>query len=96
MTKSTYASLSNKLQHSFQYGEHTVTLTTDYLAKQANASVLVQMGDTCVHVAISTAAAGDDVDFLPLMVTAVRRHYSNGTLHWHTTLVPSKLTAFNL
>lgn len=80
MTKSTYASLSNKLQHSFQYGEHTVTLTTDYLAKQANASVLVQMGDTCVHVAISTAAAGDDMDFLPLMVTAVRRHYSNGTI----------------
>ena len=80
MSTSTYASLRDKLQTSFQYGEHTVTLTTDYLAKHANASVLVQMGDTCVHVAISTAASSDDVDFLPLMVTAVRRHYSNGQI----------------
>ncbi|MEC7030077.1 MAG: polyribonucleotide nucleotidyltransferase [Pseudomonadota bacterium] len=80
MTNTSYASLSEKLQTSFQYGEHTVTLTTDYLAKQANASVLVQMGDTCVHVAISTAATADDVDFLPLMVTAARRHYSTGQI----------------
>ena len=80
MTSTTYASLSNKLQHSFTYGDHTVTLTTDYLAKQANASILVQMGDTCVHVAISTAASPDAVDFLPLMVTTARRHYSNGQI----------------
>lgn len=80
MSKSTYASLRDKLQTSFQYGEHTVTLTTDYLAKQANASVLVQMGDTCVHVAITSSSSGDDVDFLPLMVTAVRRHYANGQI----------------
>ncbi len=80
MTSTSYASLSDKLQTSFQYGEHTVTFTADYLAKQANASVLVQMGDTCVHVAISTAATSTDHDFLPLMVTAVRRHYSSGQI----------------
>jgi polyribonucleotide nucleotidyltransferase len=80
VTSTSYASLSDKLQTSFQYGEHTVTFTADYLAKQANASVLVQMGDTCVHVAISTAATSTDHDFLPLMVTAVRRHYSSGQI----------------
>ena len=80
MSTSTYASLRDKLQTSFQYGDHTVTLTTDYLAKQANASVLVQMGDTCVHVAITSAKSSDEVDFLPLMVTAVRRHYANGQI----------------
>lgn len=72
--------LSNKLQTSFSYGEHTVTLTTDYLAKQANSSVLIQMGDTCVHVAITTNPSQEGTDFLPLMVSAVRRHYANGQI----------------
>jgi len=80
VTTAKYASLSNKLQTSFQFGNQTVTLTADYLAKQANASVLIQMGDTCVHIAITTGPSPENTDFLPLMVTAVRRHYSTGQI----------------
>jgi len=72
-------SLNNKLESSFSYGKHTIKLTTDYLAKQANASVLIRMGDTCVQVAITTAPS-EGSDFLPLMVTVLRRHYANGQI----------------
>ena len=36
----------NKVSKSFQYGEHTVTLETGEIARQASGAVLVSMGDT--------------------------------------------------
>ncbi len=40
----------NYVKKSFQYGEHTVTLETGEIARQASAAVLVTMGDTVVLV----------------------------------------------
>ena len=40
-----------KFTKTFQYGEHTVTLETGQIARQANATVMVKMADTIVLVA---------------------------------------------
>lgn len=77
---SSFQSLRDKLQTSFKLGKHSVTLTTDYLAKQADASVLLQMGDTCVHATITTAPSAVNAGFLPLTVSVLRRHYANGQI----------------
>jgi len=41
-----------KLTKSFQFGEHTVTLETGEIARQASATVMVSMADTVVMVAV--------------------------------------------
>ena len=38
----------NPIVKSFQYGQHTVTLETGVMARQADAAVLASMGDTTV------------------------------------------------
>ncbi|CAM5196663.1 polyribonucleotide nucleotidyltransferase [Oligella ureolytica] len=40
----------NKFTQSFQYGDHTVTLETGEIARQATGAVLASMGDTVVLV----------------------------------------------
>ena len=42
-----------KLTKSFQFGEHTVTIETGEIARQACAAVMVNMDDTVVLVASS-------------------------------------------
>ena len=37
----------NPIVKSFQYGQHTVTLETGVMARQATAAVMVSMDDTC-------------------------------------------------
>ncbi|HUA24172.1 MAG TPA: hypothetical protein VMA54_08650, partial [Steroidobacteraceae bacterium] len=57
---------------SFQYGPNTVTIETGEVARQAEGSVKVSMGDTVVLVtacARPTATAGRD--FFPLTVNYV-------------------------
>lgn len=41
-----------KLTKSFQFGEHTVTIETGEIARQASATVMVNMADTVVMVAV--------------------------------------------
>ena len=41
-----------KITKSFQYGDHTVTIETGQIARQADAAVLVKMSDTVVLVAL--------------------------------------------
>ncbi|MFT5840812.1 MAG: polyribonucleotide nucleotidyltransferase, partial [Flavobacteriales bacterium] len=36
----------------FQYGQHTVTLETGVIARQATAAVMASMDDTCVLVSV--------------------------------------------
>ncbi|QEY26395.1 polyribonucleotide nucleotidyltransferase [Neisseria zalophi] len=71
----------NKHVKSFQYGEHTVTLETGEIARQADAAVKVSMGDTVVLVAIT---ANKDVkegqDFFPLTVDYLERTYAAGKI----------------
>lgn len=42
----------NPIVKSFQYGQHTVTLETGVMARQATAAVMVSMDDTCVFVTV--------------------------------------------
>ena len=66
---------------SFQYGPQTVTIETGEVARQAEGSVRVSMGDTVVLVtacARTSAAAGRD--FFPLTVNYVEKTYAAGRI----------------
>jgi polyribonucleotide nucleotidyltransferase len=61
--------MSNVIRKSIQYGQHTLTLQTGEVARQATGAVMVSLGDTVVLV---TVVARKDVkpgqDFVPLTV----------------------------
>ncbi len=42
----------NPIVKSFQFGQHTITLETGVIARQADAAVLASMGDTSVLVTV--------------------------------------------
>lgn len=42
----------NTVTKTFQYGQHTVTLETGAIARQATAAVMASMDDTCVLVSV--------------------------------------------
>lgn len=44
--------LLNPIVREFQYGQHTVTLETGMMARQATAAVMVSMDDTAVFVTV--------------------------------------------
>ncbi|WP_428771289.1 polyribonucleotide nucleotidyltransferase [Vibrio sp.] len=65
----------------FQYGNHTVTLETGVIARQATAAVMVTMDDTAVFVSVvgkKEAVAGQD--FFPLTVNYQERTYAAGKI----------------
>ncbi len=71
----------NKTTKSFQYGEHTVTLETGHLARQATGAVLVTMGDTVVLVtAVARPEAKPGQAFFPLTVNYQEKFYSAGKI----------------
>jgi polyribonucleotide nucleotidyltransferase len=65
----------------FQYGQHSVTLETGEIARQATSAVMASMGDTVVLV---TVVAGKepskDGDFFPLTVDYQERSYAAGRI----------------
>jgi len=64
---------------SFQYGDHTVTLETGRIARQATAAVWVRMSDTVVLVtAVGRAEADPNRPFFPLTVNYQERTYAAG------------------
>ena len=66
---------------SFGFGPHTVTIETGELARQANGSVLVTMGDTVVLVtACAEAAPRPGRDFFPLTVNYQEKTYAAGKI----------------
>ena len=66
---------------SFQYGARTVTIETGRLARQADGSVLVSMGDTTVLVtAVGRKEAQPGKDFFPLTVNYVEKTYAAGRI----------------
>ena len=66
---------------SFQYGQHTVTLETGEIARQAAAAVKVSMGDTVVFVAVTTnKEVKEGQDFFPLTVDYLERSYAAGKI----------------
>ncbi|MDN3517618.1 polyribonucleotide nucleotidyltransferase [Aquisalimonas lutea] len=69
------------VKKSFQYGEHTVTLETGGIARQATGAVLVNMADTVVLVTVvSKNESGAQRDFLPLTVNYQERTYAAGKI----------------
>ena len=71
----------NKVTKTFQYGQHTVTLETGEIARQASGAVLVSVEDTVV---LATVVARKDAkpgqDFFPLTVDYLEKTYAAGKI----------------
>jgi polyribonucleotide nucleotidyltransferase len=68
-------------KQTFSYGAHTVTMETGRLARQADGSVVVTMGDTVVLVtAVGRREAVAGRDFFPLTVNYVEKTYAAGKI----------------
>ena len=71
----------NKVTKTFQWGQHTVTMETGEIARQASGAVLVNIDDTVVLatvVASKTAKPGQD--FFPLTVDYIEKTYAAGKI----------------
>jgi polyribonucleotide nucleotidyltransferase len=69
------------IKKSFKYGDHTVTIETGELARQADGAVLVTMSDTVVLVtAVGLKKATPGRDFFPLTVNYVEKTYAAGRI----------------
>jgi len=68
------------IKKSFKYGDHTVTLETGELARQADGAVLVSMNETVVLVtAVGLKKATPGRDFFPLTVNYIEKNLRSGT-----------------
>lgn len=71
----------NKITKTFQYGQHTVTLETGEVARQASGAVIASMEDTVV---LATVVAKKDAkpgqDFFPLTVDYIEKTYAAGRI----------------
>ena len=71
----------NPIKKSFAYGEHTVTLETAEIARQAGGAVMVTMEDTVVLATVVGArSAKPGQDFFPLTVDYQERSYAAGRI----------------
>ncbi|MDE0054625.1 MAG: polyribonucleotide nucleotidyltransferase [Gammaproteobacteria bacterium] len=71
----------NPIRQEFQFGDHTVVLETNRVAKQASGSVLASMGDTVVLcTAVAEKEARPDQGFFPLTVNYEERTYAAGKI----------------
>jgi polyribonucleotide nucleotidyltransferase len=69
------------IKKTFAFGQHQVTLETGALARQADGSVVVSMGETVVLVtAVARKAADPNKDFFPLTVNYVEKTYAAGRI----------------
>jgi polyribonucleotide nucleotidyltransferase len=74
-------SIFNKITKTFQWGQHTVTLETGEIARQASGAVLVNIDDTVVLATVvgsKIAKAGQD--FFPLTVDYIEKTYAAGKI----------------
>ncbi len=69
------------ISKSFQYGEHTVTLETGEIARQATGAVKISMGETVLLVTVvGRKEATPGRDFFPLTVDYQERTYAAGKI----------------
>ncbi|KLN95460.1 polyribonucleotide nucleotidyltransferase [Moellerella wisconsensis] len=65
----------------FQYGQHTVTIETGMMARQATAAVMVNMDDTAVLVTVvAQRKVKEGQSFFPLTVNYQERTYAAGRI----------------
>ncbi len=68
-------------EKTFQYGEHTVSIRTGAIARQADGAVLVDIADTVVLVtAVGRKRADPGRDFFPLTVNYQEKTYAAGKI----------------
>ncbi|EPK3832408.1 polyribonucleotide nucleotidyltransferase [Providencia stuartii] len=71
----------NPIVRKFQYGQHTVSIETGMIARQATAAVMVNMDDTAVFVtAVAQKKVKEGQDFFPLTVNYQERSYAAGRI----------------
>ncbi|GKX63274.1 polyribonucleotide nucleotidyltransferase [Pragia fontium] len=71
----------NPIVRKFKYGQHTVTLETGMMARQATAAVMVNVDDTAVFVTVVGAKkAKEGQSFFPLTVNYQERTYAAGRI----------------
>ncbi|ATF10294.1 polyribonucleotide nucleotidyltransferase [Candidatus Enterovibrio altilux] len=71
----------NPIVKTFQYGNHTVTLETGVMARQATAAVMASMDDTSVFVSVvGKKETVEDQDFFPLTINYQERTYAAGRI----------------
>ncbi|AMA65182.1 Polyribonucleotide nucleotidyltransferase [Candidatus Arsenophonus lipoptenae] len=71
----------NPIIHKFQYGHHTVTIETGIMARQATASVMINMDGTAVFVTVvGQKKIKKGLDFFPLTVNYQERCYAAGRI----------------
>jgi len=69
------------IKKEFQYGDHTVTLETGEIARQATGAVMVSMGETVVLVTVvAEKEAAEGRDFFPLTVNYQEKTYAVGKI----------------
>ncbi|MEN9764922.1 MAG: polyribonucleotide nucleotidyltransferase [Pseudomonadota bacterium] len=71
----------NIVKESFSFGQHTVTLETGEVARQASGAVVVNMNDTVVLATVVAAkSAKPGQDFFPLTVDYMEKTYAAGKI----------------
>ena len=74
-------SLFNKVTKTFQWGQHTVTMETGEIARQATGAVVVNIDDTVVLATVVAAKnAKPGQDFFPLTVDYIEKTYAAGKI----------------
>ncbi|MGB5278008.1 MAG: polyribonucleotide nucleotidyltransferase [Gammaproteobacteria bacterium] len=69
------------IKKTFQYGEHTVTMETGEIARQASGAVMVRIADTAVFVtAVAMKESDPGKDFFPMTVNYQERTYAAGKI----------------
>jgi polyribonucleotide nucleotidyltransferase len=80
-TKEKNMSLFNKVTKTFQWGQHTVTMETGEVARQASGAVLVNIDDTVVlATVVASKSAKPGQDFFPLTVDYIEKTYAAGKI----------------
>jgi len=71
----------NKVTKTFQWGQHTVTMETGEIARQASGAVLVNIDDTVVlATVVASKNAKPGQDFFPLTVDYIEKTYAAGKI----------------
>ncbi|CAL4043158.1 Polyribonucleotide nucleotidyltransferase [Buchnera aphidicola (Tetraneura ulmi)] len=71
----------NPIVRKFKYGEHTVTIETGILARQATAAIMINMNDTSVLVTVVEEKKQQiKTNYLPLTISYQERTYAAGKI----------------
>src|SRR6476660_1792739 len=74
-------SIFNKVTKTFQWGQHTVTMETGEVARQASVAVIVNIEDTVVlATVVGSKTAKPGQDFFPLTVDYIEKTYAAGKI----------------